>query len=382
MIDDPGISNGISCSQHPTAESNDTCSPAENSSNSMCIVNHSDKKIHRDTKKRKKRGRVFDRELRATELESNYIEKVEELAKIKQKQDEDKAAARLHSFNGSAKFVESAPKLEKMDRKKALRSVTAPMKVKPSSAVEHVPVCYPEIVLCVEIYHPRKDHKTQEFLVLGSQKLTELRDNIYCVTDQLMQTAGEYEPSGYFLIEDLFCNDLRDPSAIDYSRPIFDWLKNSKGEALEKWKHIMTGEYNWKEKSLVGDLPVAQLPDFKTTDMHKTRFCDLQFRLGSGYLYCHQGDCKHMVVIRDMRLINPDDVQNRNAYPIRMFQIRNRLHKCSVCGIYRATKVTVDDKWAQKNPCYFCENCYFLLHYKEDRSLLYDEFASYDYYQE
>ncbi|KAK1287334.1 snRNA-activating protein complex subunit [Acorus calamus] len=95
-----------------------------------------------------------------------------------------------------------------------------------------------------------------------------------------------------------------------------------------------------------------------------------------------KGDCKHMVVIRDMRLINPDDLQNRNAYPIRTFQIRNRLHKCSVCGIYRATKVTVDDKWAQKNPCYFCENCYFLLHYKEDRSLLYDEFASYDYYQE
>ncbi|KAK9265502.1 hypothetical protein L1049_001740 [Liquidambar formosana] len=70
--------------------------------------------------------------------------------------------------------------------------------------------------------------KTQEFLVLGQQTLTELRDNIYCLSDQIMQKAGQHDPSGYFLIEDVFYNDLRDPSAIDYSEPIFDWLKKSK----------------------------------------------------------------------------------------------------------------------------------------------------------
>lgn len=43
--------------------------------------------------------------------------------------------------------------------------------------------------------------QTQEFLVLGSQRLTELRDNIYCLTDNLMEIAGEHDPSGYFLIE-------------------------------------------------------------------------------------------------------------------------------------------------------------------------------------
>ena len=37
-------------------------------------------------------------------------------------------------------------------------------------------------------------------------------------------------------------------------------------------------------------------------------------------------------------------------------------------------KVTVDDKWAQTNPCYFCDNCYYLLHYK-DGSLLYSDFC-------
>lgn len=91
-----------------------------------------------------------------------------------------------------------------------------------------------------------------------------------------------------------------------------------------------------------------------------------------------QGDCKHTIVIRDMRLIHPEDVQNQAAYPIVIFQLKPRVQKCYVCNIYRATKVTADDKWAQGNPCYFCENCYYLLHYK-DGSLLYSDFSVYDY---
>lgn len=43
--------------------------------------------------------------------------------------------------------------------------------------------------------------QTQEFLVLGGQTLTEMRDKIYCLTDQMMQKAGQHDPSGYFLVE-------------------------------------------------------------------------------------------------------------------------------------------------------------------------------------
>lgn len=94
-----------------------------------------------------------------------------------------------------------------------------------------------------------------------------------------------------------------------------------------------------------------------------------------------QGNCKHMIVIRDMRVIHPEDVQNQADYPLLTFQIRPRYRKCSVCKIFQATKMTVDDKWAQKNPCYFCIKCYFLLHYKEDGSLLYPH-TVYDYHHE
>lgn len=191
------------------------------------------------------------------------------------------------------------------------------------------------------------------------------------MTDKLMQTAGEHDPSGYFFIEDTFYNDLRNPTSIDYSKPIFDWLKNCKNEAEEKWDYISSGLLKKKQKELLDDKEFSNIPSFKAMYMHKTRISDLKFRLGARYMYCHQGNCKHSMVIRDMRLIHPDDSQNCVEYPVHTFQHRNRQRKCSVCQIYLATKMTVDDKWAPVNPCYFCISCYFLLHYKEDNSLLY-----------
>lgn len=340
--------------------------------------------VESNSKKSRKRGRKFDRDCRAAELESSYTAKVKQLANLKQKQDEDKVAARLHSFNGSCNAGDGVvPSSENIERMRTLRFINSSTKMKSSNTREHVAVSFQEVVLCVEIYHSiKKTIKTQEFLVLGNQTLAELRDQIFCSTDQLMEKEKQSDPSGYFLIEDVFCNDLRDPDAVDYSEPIFDWIRNSKKEALEKWDWILSGPLQPKEKALFGDTKTSHLPNFKAVDMHKVRFCDLSFRLGAGYIYCHQGDCKHFMVLRDMRLIHPEDEQNRAAYPVLMFQLKTRFEKCSVCRIYRATKVTVEDKWAPENPSYFCDNCYHLLHYNEDGSLLYEDYAVYDYHHD
>ncbi|CAK9177171.1 unnamed protein product [Ilex paraguariensis] len=351
------------------------------SSNGSPLRTGDNQELSEDTLKKRKRKRRMNQ--KSHTLNGSYIAKVEQLARIKQKQDENKAAARLHSFNGSCRINESASIFsEKNERVTSLKSTSSSTKVRSSNTSEHVPLLYPDVSLCVEVYHNRRTSaKTQEFLVLGRQFLTELRDKIYCLTDEVMKKAGQHDSSGYFLIEDLFCNDLREASAIDYSEPILNWLKNSKNEALEKWECIVSGELQQKQKSILGSDTEPQLPKFKAVDMHQMRFCDLKFRLGAGYLYCHQGDCKHIIVIRDMRLIHPEDVQNRAAYPLVTFQVKLRFRKCSVCKIYRAEKVTIDDKWATEHPCYFCGLCYYMLHY-ENGSLLYNDFSVYDYHHE
>ncbi|KAM3204366.1 snRNA-activating protein complex subunit isoform X1 [Capsicum annuum] len=317
------------------------------------------------------------------DVDEHYMPKVEQLAKIQEKQEEEKAAARLHSFNGRCSSSQSAPiSSSRGGRMISLKSVSLGTKVRAVNTHEHIAVQFPEAILCVEIYHYKKSWiKTQEFLVLGRQFLTEMRDKIYCITDEIMKKTGKSDPSGFFLVEDVFCNDFRHPSASDYSKPILDWIQDSRSEVLEKWESITSAELPRKQKALFGNRIGPQLPHFKAIEMQKTRFCDLRFRLGAGYLYCHQGDCKHQVVIRDMRLIHPEDVQNRAAYPLITFQSKLRFQKCSVCKIFKAVKVTVDDKWAAENPCYFCELCYYMLHYV-NVSLLYDDFSVYEYLHE
>ncbi|XP_071737069.1 snRNA-activating protein complex subunit-like isoform X2 [Rutidosis leptorrhynchoides] len=325
----------------------------------------------------KKNKRVTNKDI---EHEEDYMAEVEKLAKIKQKQEDDKLAARLHSFSGTCGPISCVSASEKKERMSSFNHTNCLTQVKSSNTREHIPLHDSETLLCVEVYHNRRGTliKTQEILVLGQQLLTELRDKVYCLTDQIMKLAKKDDPSGYILIEDIFYNDLRDARATEYSKPILDWLRESKDTALEKWECIISGELQQKQKEYIGCGIGPKLPQLKSRPMQATRFCDLNFRLGAGYLYCHQGDCKHIMVIRDMRLIHQEDVQNRSSYPLILFQSKLRFQKCSCCKIFRATKVTMHDKWAPENPCYFCGICYFMLHYSDEK-LIYDDFEVFDY---
>ncbi|KAF8403831.1 hypothetical protein HHK36_011937 [Tetracentron sinense] len=101
-------------------------------------------------------------------------------------------------------------------------------------------------------------------------------------------------------------------------------------------------QHETQELLVLGWQTLAELRDsiYSLTDemMHKAG------QYGPSGYFLTEGECKHVIVIRDMRLIHPEDVQNRAAYPVLAFQVKIRLHKCHVCKIYRATKVTANDK--------------------------------------
>lgn len=106
----------------------------------------------------------------------------------------------------------------------------------------------------------------------------------------------------FFSFQNFFYNDFRSQSAIDYSKPILDWLSNCKNEAEEKWEHIMNGQLVKKQKEILGYPSKTNLPIFKSRDMDSARFCDLRFRLGAGYLYCHQV-CFFSIYLTSLMLI-------------------------------------------------------------------------------
>lgn len=121
-------------------------------------------------------------------------------------------------------------------------------------------VPFDDILITVRVYEPftykrgegtkRKPRLSQEFFVLGRQKLTELCDKIYCyskfgpftdISDDFasiqktdfdeppeINTANRSDP-GFFFITDTFYNDNR-ASDTDYSTEIREWMSRHSTE--------------------------------------------------------------------------------------------------------------------------------------------------------
>lgn len=45
---------------------------------------------------------------------------------------------------------------------------------------------------------------------------------------------------------------------------------------------------------------------------------------------------------------------------------------CDICQVGSAAHVTYDDRHAPTEPAFWCAECYRMMHYDQDRKLLYD----------
>uniref|UniRef100_A0A8B9S311 snRNA-activating protein complex subunit 3 n=1 Tax=Apteryx owenii TaxID=8824 RepID=A0A8B9S311_APTOW len=226
-----------------------------------------------------------------------------------------------------------------------------------------------ELLLTLNIFYPvifqkHKDHKPyQTVLALGSQKLTELRDSISCVSD--LQIGGEFSSqpdqapehiskdlykSAFFYFEGIFYNDKRYPECRDLSRTVIEW-----SESHDRG---------------YGNLQSAKMEDYT--------FNDLSLRIGFPYLFCHQGNCEHIIIVTDIRLIHHDDCLDRNLYPLLIKKHWLCTRKCFVCKMYTARWVTNKDSLAPEDPCFFCDVCFRMLHYDAEGNKL-GEFLAYPY---
>ncbi|XP_022541684.2 snRNA-activating protein complex subunit 3 [Astyanax mexicanus] len=195
----------------------------------------------------------------------------------------------------------------------------------------------------------------QTLLVLGSQKLSELRDGICCVSD--LQVFGEFSStpdmvpqfiskdhykSAFFFFEGTFYNDMRFPECRDISTTTREWAKKN------------------------------DFPEFKSTKMEDTTFYDLRLKVGYPYLYCHQGDCEHVVILTDIRLAHRDDCLDAKLYPLLTHKHRVATRKCCACHLYISRWITTNDPHAPSEPCLYCDQCFRSLHYDEQGNKLGD----------
>jgi len=213
-----------------------------------------------------------------------------------------------------------------------------------------------EKVLVVELFHPTRLSRTEEFKVLGSQSLLALRRAIYCVTD--CKVSPECRRSACFFINDAFYTDTSHEGYTDYSAVL-------------------------KQNGVGGSS--ANCP---TRPMVDVTFNDLSIRLGERYVYLHAGGCAHFMIFGTIRLLHtPSDSLSASSYPERTFCRRPRLRRCAVCDVRSAKRVTYNDRLCPENPTFFCDPCFHKLHYSKpndagEMQALYTDFEVYKYWHE
>lgn len=295
----------------------------------------------------------------------------------------------FHDMIHQTQVAEPENALEEVDEMSEGDQSTLPAPTLTAATGAQVPA--EEVVVRVAVHLPQAPaHVSEEWLLVGSQRLTELRDALFCLAETNLKNVEREEnarrsvtgapllklsnPSAYIYIEGTFYVDRRHPEAVDLSEGIrADLRKNNISAPL----HPLPGPAARPLGSFTTDFTVAS--------MHDTLFEDIWVRLGNGAagVYCHQGGCEHLVVIQDVRAYDPAiDPQYISQYP---FRVRNqgatlsRKRDCEACGLRGANKVTEGDRLVPHTPFFWCEECFRQMHYDEEGRALYTDYKVFPY---
>ncbi|TYZ64068.1 hypothetical protein PybrP1_002670 [[Pythium] brassicae (nom. inval.)] len=219
-----------------------------------------------------------------------------------------------------------------------------------------------ELVLWLDVLHPSKDPaKTQSFLVRESQTLADVVDLVVCAFDQRLGDHARHSKLVYF--GGAFYADRRSPESLDYADEIRTWV------AASPARRATYGGATGSGASLA---------------METAAFRDLPLQIDVPGVYIHQGECEHLLRIRDARLPHDLDAPSRGgAFPLRLPNpLARALRSCFVCQQYSAKYICYGDRLGIADPMFFCERCYRVAHFDRDGALVYRDFQSFPYIQD
>lgn len=263
---------------------------------------------------------------------------------------------------------------------------------------------FDDILITVRVYEPflykrnegtkRKPRLSQEFFVLGRQKLTELRDKIYCHCkfgpftdisndynsiinenfDESQANATNQPDPGFFFITDTFYNDYR-ASHTDYTAEIREWMSRKSDISPVQVKSM-------DDTTFQGDIPFPELSEFCNHFINHSIFCvihsDLNVRVGFPQVYRHYVNCEHIISFSDIRLLALDDVLKSSDYPILRCVSSSKMTICSICGMIEATFVVRNSSSHIQDPSFLCRSCFMSFHYVDGKKI--GQFQAFRYY--
>lgn len=114
---------------------------------------------------------------------------------------------------------------------------------------------------------------------------------------------------------------------------------------------------------------MKNLTNFKTANMSDVKLKDLKIKLGYPYVYQHQGNCEHLVVFTDMRLLRADEQLQSTKYPyVLSCNNINRIF-CMMCTVSVAQfTITECDRLLTKYNC-LCKKCVLAYNYRDGKKI-------------
>ncbi|XP_063698218.1 snRNA-activating protein complex subunit 3 [Culicoides brevitarsis] len=216
---------------------------------------------------------------------------------------------------------------------------------------------YNDTVFVVKVFEPfkyvtgaRKTPKVgQEIRLLGSHKLTMLRDNIRCYDAPLLDISGdpnqelpaECHNSSFIFIDDTFYNDCRNPQNLDYSEVLRDWAEKKR---KNDFRHL------------------------KQDQMENISMQELKFKVGFPYFYQHFGNCEHLLIFTDVRVVTRREVNQRIGFPMVLNGSTKHVY-CFICGLNEALFVIQGSTEHIQDPSQICDHCLLTLHYKDGKKI-------------
>ncbi|XP_014784368.2 snRNA-activating protein complex subunit 3, partial [Octopus bimaculoides] len=186
-------------------------------------------------------------------------------------------------------------------------------------------------------------------------------DRICCVNDLLVTGDYSEDPdldinlcardifkSGYFFIEDIFYDDTRHADSPKYSDEVIAWAAKS-------------GTH------------------YKSLPMEDTKFSDLSLRIGYPFVYMHQGNCEHLLVVSDIRMLHPHDSFNILDYPYLVKRPSKKRTICRICAFDSARWMTEGSVNSLEDPSFYCQVCFRSIHYDQNGKKI-GNFKAYKYF--
>lgn len=243
-------------------------------------------------------------------------------------------------------------------------------------------VAAPQMVYHVIVYHSAQPRRDQEYLVLGSHSLDTLCDRIYCPSDLQAPESTARHSASYLYVEGVLFDDRRrgrDVSPLESEDPRTSLpvpsRSREKGHGVQHPRYLSDEVTAWSRDALEAGRS-SGWGLLRSGSMSATTFDALSPRLGAHYVYTHRGNCQHIVVFADARLLSAlpgHDVLDAGCYPRHIVQVPLRRRICMACGRAKARHEVYGSALAADNPSRLCDACHDLLHCDADGRVTFGE---------